>query len=681
MADSKNNTIKIVFEGDSKKLEASLKRIEKGLKTTATKTKPVNTAMSGMLATAKKLVPAIGAAFAVREIAMFAKEAVMLGAQLDGISQAFRIIENTGKTSMGKLQEATRGAVSEITLMSLAVQANNFKVPLENLAGFFEFATIRAAQTGESVEHLTRSIVTGIGRKSPLILDNLGITLVRLKEAMGKVGRESATVADISAAVAKIAKEETEFINALGLAATTTAQKLSKLGAGYENFKAGLGKDISESNIFDKIMDGVGSEQDLSALKRKIGNLSEAMGLSPMEVRAMSGLHKAQRQGSTGEQIDDQSMVLSNLLKQSEALFKASRAQVLLEVNPKGFEDIESWQVAIIDRFKEMTASGKAVAFPFFAEAIEEEHRILREAKNTEDRATKDSIEKREAFTDKYIDGLKKIAFEETTFTKTTREAMEARIALNKSTLVSGIGDSNLSLSSGYKMATASVKLFANALGFYDLEAYNASKTTEDKAEAVGRLNEQYKRAYGSLTKLLIGQQNYDEGAAVSEATQTINETGYGGLGEEEGEEPEYYIKAKEREEGREKELTQLRELSTMYNTLASAMGSLASNFNPDSSIAKFLKLAQGAAVAAGAIAALQMAITSGGNPVAIIATGAAVVAALLGTVAGISSGGGGGGGYNASSSSSGGRLYTEISGQNLRVVLDRADGFNSRRG
>ena len=69
------------------------------------------------------------------------------------------------------LKTATRGTVSEFDLMKSAVSANNFKIPLESLSSYLAFATRRAEETGQSVDYLVDSIIMGIGRKSPMILD------------------------------------------------------------------------------------------------------------------------------------------------------------------------------------------------------------------------------------------------------------------------------------------------------------------------------------------------------------------------------------------------------------------------------------------------------------------------------------------------------------------------------
>jgi hypothetical protein len=116
---------------------------------------------------------AIGAAFIVGQVQAFAAETIKLGSELQTVGRGFARFGN--EMQLETLRKATRGLVSDLELMKVTVQAGNFGIPIEQMGKLLEFATKRAAETGQSVDYLVQSIVTGIGRKSPLILDNLGI--------------------------------------------------------------------------------------------------------------------------------------------------------------------------------------------------------------------------------------------------------------------------------------------------------------------------------------------------------------------------------------------------------------------------------------------------------------------------------------------------------------------------
>lgn len=176
-----------------------------------------------------KIGGAIAGAFAVNKIVQFTKEAYKLAGQAQGVYNAFSRLNRPGL--LNDLKEATRGTTDELKLMQTAVQANNFKIPLEELATYLKFATNRAIETGESVDYLVQSIILGIGRKSPLILDNLGISASELREELAKTG-------DMAKAVGNIIKEE---MQKGGDAIETSAVKTQKLGAAWKNFMTSVG--------------------------------------------------------------------------------------------------------------------------------------------------------------------------------------------------------------------------------------------------------------------------------------------------------------------------------------------------------------------------------------------------------------------------------------------------------
>jgi hypothetical protein len=193
----------------------------------------------------KKIMGLIGGAFAVERVAAFTFELAKLSGEAEGVRAAFQRIAKA--QDLKAMQEATKGTVSELNLMKRAVSANNLGLPIENLASLFEFATKRAQDTGESVDYLVESIVTGIGRKSPLILDNLGISAVQLREKLKGVGYESASVADIAAAVGEIAADS---MRESGEVIDTNAVKIQQLSAQWADFKLSLAENEALNNYF-----------------------------------------------------------------------------------------------------------------------------------------------------------------------------------------------------------------------------------------------------------------------------------------------------------------------------------------------------------------------------------------------------------------------------------------------
>jgi hypothetical protein len=186
----------------------------------------------------QKIAGTIGIAFGVQQVAAFGLEVSKLAGQAEAVEAAFRRLSDS-ETLMKRLKEATGGTVSELELMKRAVMASNFDISLEALPRLLEFATLRAQQTGQSVDYLVDSIVTGIGRKSKLILDNLGISAAQLSQELKGVSTEASTVGEVAEAVGRIA--EKNLANMAGFS-ENAATKLQRLSASWENLKVAIGQ-------------------------------------------------------------------------------------------------------------------------------------------------------------------------------------------------------------------------------------------------------------------------------------------------------------------------------------------------------------------------------------------------------------------------------------------------------
>lgn len=205
----------------------------------------------------------VAAGFTALAIGNFVLDVSKLAGEAQGVSEAFERLPNSVKL-MAELKEATKGTVSELDLMKRSVMAANFGISLEALPKLLEFASIRAKQTGQSVDYLVDSIVTGIGRKSKLILDNLGISAVALGEAMHGVSMEAATVGEVADAVGKIAAKELENMGEMSENAST---KLERLSANWVNLKVAIGEAANSTGVLGTAIDALSGSMVLMASK------------------------------------------------------------------------------------------------------------------------------------------------------------------------------------------------------------------------------------------------------------------------------------------------------------------------------------------------------------------------------------------------------------------------------
>ena len=164
------------------------------------------------------------------EIAGCVSQGIELARQGEGVRRAF---ERLGRGDiLDGLREATHGTVTDIELMKAAVKFNDFRLPVEELGTMLAFAQQKAKDTGQSVDYMVDSIVTGLGRKSLMILDNLGLSAAEIREKMKQTG-------DMTKAVGAIIREQME---SAGDYVETAADRAAQANVSLQNKMEELGR-------------------------------------------------------------------------------------------------------------------------------------------------------------------------------------------------------------------------------------------------------------------------------------------------------------------------------------------------------------------------------------------------------------------------------------------------------
>ena len=169
-----------------------------------------NLTLGGVLNQSTKSIVAAAAQYAsfaavLGTVASGFSEAASRGMEMsreaEGVSKAFARLNQPGL--LDNLRQATHNTVSDLELMKQAVKFDNFNLSLEQMGTFLAFAQQQAKDTGQDVNYLVDSIVTGLGRKSLPILDNLGLSAEEIRNRMKETG-------DMTTAVAQIIQERME---------------------------------------------------------------------------------------------------------------------------------------------------------------------------------------------------------------------------------------------------------------------------------------------------------------------------------------------------------------------------------------------------------------------------------------------------------------------------------------
>ena len=176
---------------------------------------------------------ATGAAMTfVNTIKDAAAQGIEMAKSGEGIRNAFERLNEPGL--LDNLREATHGTVTNLELMKAAVKFNDFKLPLDQLGTMLAFAQQKAKDTGQSVDFLVESIVNGLGRKSLMILDNLGLSATEIKEKMKETG-------DMTTAVGEIIREQ---MASAGDYVETAAERATKADVDLKNAMEDLGRTL-----------------------------------------------------------------------------------------------------------------------------------------------------------------------------------------------------------------------------------------------------------------------------------------------------------------------------------------------------------------------------------------------------------------------------------------------------
>lgn len=220
-----------------------------------------------------------GVSGVISKVTSLAQESMEVAKQAEGIEIAFRRINKPGL--LENLRKETHNTVNDMQLMQQAVKFANFDLPVEQLGKLLAFAQQQAKDTGESLDYMVNSLVDGMTRQSPKILDNLGLSAQKIKEKTAEAG-------DFVQGVISIIQERMEKT---GGYAETAADRAAKANARMVNAQMELGKQLSPiraqmAGVFGQVKLGMietitwilKNRDTLLSLARVIGVVAIAIG-------------------------------------------------------------------------------------------------------------------------------------------------------------------------------------------------------------------------------------------------------------------------------------------------------------------------------------------------------------------------------------------------------------------
>ena len=199
----------------------------------------------------KMLLFQFAMAMGIRQVAIFTKEAAKVESMKRGFDTLTGVTGNSSK-ALEKLKEATNGTMSEFDLFQ---QANNAMIlgvtkNSDEMAEMFDIAQRLGRALGRDTRTSVESLITGIGRQSRLMLDNIGI-ITKVEEANEAYARSL----NKNASQLTDSEKKQAFLNAtmeaarekvalLGEETGSSQDQLDAFGAAMDNLSVNIGKGL-----------------------------------------------------------------------------------------------------------------------------------------------------------------------------------------------------------------------------------------------------------------------------------------------------------------------------------------------------------------------------------------------------------------------------------------------------
>ena len=205
---------------------------------------------------ATKVAAASAVVYGLKKAMDTAFDLVRASAKVEQLGRGF---DNLGKklgftgASLGKLRAAVNGTVDDMGLMQQANNAMMLGVVQtdEEMAQLFDTAQRLGQALGLDTTDAVNSLVTGMGRQSKLMLDNLGI-MVNMEEAYNNFAiANNTTVEAMTDSEKKIAfnnetlRKAGELTDALGSEVLGTAEKLAQMDTAILNARTSIGETLA----------------------------------------------------------------------------------------------------------------------------------------------------------------------------------------------------------------------------------------------------------------------------------------------------------------------------------------------------------------------------------------------------------------------------------------------------
>jgi len=284
----------------------------------------------------------------IQALIKFGKKIMELGtasARFDSMRDSFNKMSAefgaTGQQLVAAMGEATQGMLKDSEMISsgmtamMLISKEAMGDVTETLPMMAKIATAASRALGTSVDYMFGSIARGIGRASPMILDNLGM-IIKLTDvydaaadALGKTRKELTTVEKQTALVNEVMRQGNAYVENLGISTGGLATKQKQLTTNLANFRDVMGQAVMPMvQALQGLWAGLANtviERVIPAFRTLARVLSEVLGMpNPFERWTVGD--------SAGETPADKTVKRINALKDGLASLIESGSDYLGEV-------------------------------------------------------------------------------------------------------------------------------------------------------------------------------------------------------------------------------------------------------------------------------------------------------------------------------------------------------------
>lgn len=196
---------------------------------------------------------ALGIGFAALQVGKVAVDLSLASSKIDATRESFdnlaKSVGTTGDILISKLRAAADGTVTDAALIQSAnsgLLLTSGKIA-SDLPHILEIARAAARATGDDIGFVFNSLVTGIARGSPKVIDNAKITLDAsaafdtYARSIGKATKDLTAAEQQQATLNAVLVAGDKLIKDAGAATANNSQAFAKFGTNIENAKNNLG--------------------------------------------------------------------------------------------------------------------------------------------------------------------------------------------------------------------------------------------------------------------------------------------------------------------------------------------------------------------------------------------------------------------------------------------------------